>query len=264
MKTLDLPVEDMLPRVIYAREFELGMEEAKKSRRTANSYELGFYLEGNGTIVIEDEEYPVHYGDVRFTKPGTHLFSLPHYKCYTLVFDFGQINTLCRNQVLDQIPSYFSTDGEARFLFEAIIKSFQSNDGIEKLRCNALVMELICELHEACRFRSNYSGAVRTCIRYMEEHFGENITLQDLGEITGYSHIHTMRLFRKETGQTPKEWLTGLRINRAKELLSMGGRTMEEIAEKCGFRSPSHFKVLFKEKTGFTPGAYRKNTGQIY
>ncbi len=261
MKSIDLPIELMLPRVIDAREFKFERRNPRKRQRIAYVYELGFYLGGDGVIFVNGKEYSIHYGDIRFSKPGTILNSSPPYKCYTLVFDFGENNIIYQNQVLDNIPEYFSTRGETARLFERIIRSNRSNDVSEKLHCNALLMQLIFEL-----FHSNkkYSEAVRLCIGYMEENYKDAITLEKLGEISGYSHIHTMRLFRKETGQTPHEWLTEIRINRAKELLSTESVTIEEIADECGFRSDSHFKILFKKITGFTPGTYRKNISEIY
>ncbi len=264
MKTVELPIEAMLPRLIDARVFEYEKGVPKKQRRRTYVYEIGFYLGGNGTIYIDDREYQVHYGDVRFTKPGARLNSAPQYKCYTLVFDFGENDTVYKNFLLDNIPEYFSTRGDQLRLVEDIIKSFRSNNITEKLRSNALMMQLIYELFQSVYSKRKYSDTVRTCIGYMEENYRESITLERLGEISGYSHIHIMRLFRQETGQTPHEWLTEIRMNRAKELLGGSEETIERIAETCGFKSDSHFKILFKRITGFTPGVYRKNTSQIY
>jgi len=264
MKTIELPVEQMLPRMIDARVFEFEKGQARKRKRKTYVYEVGFYLGGSGAIFVEDREYRVHYGDVRFTKPGTRLNSIPQYKCYTLVFDFGENNTIYKNQILDNLPEYFTTRGEHIKLVEDIIKSFRSNNVSEKLRCNALMMQLIYELFRIIYSRKKYSDTVRKCIGYMEENFAKSITLEKLGEISGYSHIHIMRIFRKETGQTPHEWLTEMRINRAKELLSTTTETIEQIAVDCGFKSDSHFKILFKKLTGFTPGMFRKNTSEIY
>ena len=264
MKNRELPIELMLPRIIDAREYEFDRKMPLKRQRKTYVYELGFYLGGDGSIFAEDREYPVHYGDIRFSKPGSRLNSVPKYKCYTLVFDFGENNVIYENQILDNIPEYFSTRGETGRLFEEIIRANSSNDVSEKLHANALLMQLIFELFHSLHSKKKYSDAVRLCIGYMEEYYKDGITLEKLGEMSGYSHIHIMRLFRRETGQTPHEWLTGIRINRAKELLSIGGITLEEIADECGFRSDSHFKILFKKITGLTPGAYRKNTSEIY
>ncbi len=264
LKVIDLPIEAMFPRIIDARSFELTSGELKRPIRTANLYELGFYTGGGGTIIIEKEKHPVHFGDVRFIKPGTKLSSKPNYKCYTVIFDFGNSNTVYKNQILDNMPAYFKTNGEVLTYFEKIIKSHHSSDGVEKLNANALLMGLIYELFSSLYSKKKYSESVRKCILYMEENFGEEISLVKLSKISGYSDIHTMRIFKKETGQTPHEWLTKIRLNKAKEYLTSEELTITEIAEECGFKSDSHFKILFKKITGLTPGAYRKNTSKIY
>ena len=146
MKMLDLPVEQMHPRVFSARHFELNSKELVRGGRKSFLYEIGFYLGGDGTITIGNNTYDIHYGDIRFVRPGTALSSTPYYRCYTVMFDFGENNTVYRNHILDNMPEYFRTTGELSKLFEETVKSFQQNDISEKLRCNALLMQLIAEV----------------------------------------------------------------------------------------------------------------------
>ena len=264
MEIIKLQIENMLPRIIDARSYEFIEPIPNKPKRTVNFYELGYYTEGGGTIYVDGEAYSVRSGDVRFTKPGSIANSAPPYRCYTLLFDFGESGVIYENQILDNILPYCRSGGEYAYFFEEIMKSCLSNDPAEKLRGNALLMQLLYALYSDQNSEKVSSGAVQRCKKYMEENYTEEITLQTLGELTGYSHIHIMRLFKREVGVTPHQWLTEIRINHAKAWLSDGNATLEEIAERCGFSSPSHFKILFKNVTGFTPGAYRRNTSRIY
>ncbi len=260
MHSVEIPVEAMLPRIIDARSFALTSAMQAKTPRIAQRYELSVYLEGDGVIIIGDETYPVHYGDIRFIKPGMCLYSKPSYRCYTVLFDFGENDLICRNQILDAIPVYFATKGAVVPLFEAIIKSHRSASIAEKLRANALLLQILYEIFSELHSKKAYSDAVRSCIGYMKAHYNEPITLETLGKVSGYSKIHIMRLFRKETGQTPHEYFSDMRINIARELLGTSNQTVEQIAEQCGFRSVAHFKVLFKKVTGLPPGSFRRNT----
>ena len=264
MQFVDLSIEQMLPRVIMARHFEYKENMTLSPHRIAHAYEISFYSGGDGTVFIDGKANEVHYGDVRFSCPGTRLNSVPGYKCSSITFDFGSRGVVCKNQILDAIPAYFSTTGELSAAFDEIIKCFNSNVPIEKLRLNALLMQLICSLYKSIYSKKKYSDAVRACIGYMKENYKARVTLEELGEISGYSGPHTMRIFKEETGQTPHEWLTQMRINHAKELLTMGENTLEAIADECGFASPSHFKILFKKTVGTTPGVFRKNASQVY
>ena len=264
MRQAELPVESMFPRIFYAREFEFKKTGPEKGGRVSFVYELGFYLGGDGKIVIGDNEYDVHFGDIRFVPPGTFLNSVPEYRCYTVTFDFGESNTIYKNQIIDSIPEYFQTTGELLKQFEELVKSVASTEAVEKIRQGAKLMQLISDIFEMFHLEKKYCKAVRACISYMEENYNDAITLKQLGEISGYSDIHTMRLFRRDTGQTPHEWLTNIRINRARELLTASDKTLEQIASECGFSSDSHFKILFKKTTGITPGAYRRGSSSIY
>ncbi len=262
IQIVEMPMDKLLPRIINARTFTLDSEVECTPCRKANVYELSFYSGGDGVVVVDGREYPVRYGDIRFVRPGTQLYSNPGYKCHTVFFDFGRERTVYRNQILNNLPSYFATSGETLPMIESIIKCHQSNDAAEKFRANILLMQLICEFYTNLNTKK-YSDVVRICIGYMEDNYEKEITLEKLGELSGYSPIHTMRVFRQETGKTPHEWLTDMRISRAKELLATSQKTLQDIAKTCGFRSDSHFKVLFKNRTGFTPGTFRKNTNTV-
>jgi len=264
IKQVELPIEAMFPRIFSARSFSLLENKKENTGRISQLYELGFYLGGDGEIIIGEERHKVQFGDIRFVPPGVFLCSTPAYHCYTITFDFGESDTIYKNQVLDRIPTYFSTTGELRKNFEEMIRCINTNEMTGKIRQGAILMELLASIFELFCLENQYCDAVRHCIAYMEEHYGEPITLKTLSRISGYSEIHTLRLFRHDTGRTPHQWLTDIRIGRAREQLTLGDNTLEEIAARCGFSSDSHFKVLFKKAVGITPGTYRKSTVNQY
>ena len=101
-------------------------------------------------------------------------------------------------------------------------------------------------------------------INYMENNYAKQISLNELGKLSGYSDVHLLRLFKKDTAKSPHDYLTEIRIRHAKEMLTTTNSTIDEISYECGFKSTSHFKSLFKTHTGFTPGNYRKNTVTLF
>ena len=77
---------------------------------------------------------------------------------------------------------------------------------------------------------------------------------------SGYSTDHFRRCFKEETGTTPLEYLTDIRINRAKKLLrATPYQSIESIASGCGFSDEFYFSRLFKKHTGVPPREYRKS-----
>lgn len=65
-------------------------------------------------------------------------------------------------------------------------------------------------------------------------------------------------VFKQNTGETFIEYLTGVRIGKAKELLHNTTLKFYEIAEQVGYKDPNYFSILFKKHTGMTPKDYRE------
>ncbi|MET3859463.1 transcriptional regulator GlxA family with amidase domain [Dietzia sp. 2505] len=83
------------------------------------------------------------------------------------------------------------------------------------------------------------------------------LTLSDIAE-AAHSSVRTLnRRFQRETGQSPIEWLTGVRIRHAQELLETTDRRVEHIARHVGFGTPSNFRTQFRRTVGVTPSDYR-------
>ena len=95
-------------------------------------------------------------------------------------------------------------------------------------------------------------------IKYMSEHYSEDIPMSDLAETLGITHQHFCRLFRSAMDMSPNEYLTGLRISKAKQMLTEQNIPVSEIAAACGFRDPCYFSTIFKKSMGVPPTYFRK------
>jgi AraC family transcriptional regulator len=94
---------------------------------------------------------------------------------------------------------------------------------------------------------------------YIHEHLDRDIKLLDLANQLGMSQFHFGDLFKQSLGITPYQYLLQQRIERAKQLLKAGDRSIMDIAFLCGFNSHSHLSKQFRQLTGMTPKAYRAN-----
>ena len=83
--------------------------------------------------------------------------------------------------------------------------------------------------------------------------------LQDVAGEVGMSQSHFSTVFAQETGITFTQYLTGLRIGKAKELLAATDMRSSEIALAVGYNDAHYFSYLFKKQTGVTPSEYRKS-----
>lgn len=103
------------------------------------------------------------------------------------------------------------------------------------------------------------SPPVEEAILYMNSHYGDSIQIGEIADHVSLSRFYFSRLFRKETGRSPNEYLADIRINAAKEMLTERIHSITEISELCGFTNTSHFTRFFREKTGQTPAAFRSS-----
>lgn len=116
------------------------------------------------------------------------------------------------------------------------------------------------------RKESVVSLRMQKVLRYVEEHYGENLSLEVLAKSADISPSECLRCFRLSLGTTPYQYLTEFRLSKAAQLLTSTSDPVGDIAASVGFHQPSHFGKRFKEHTGYSPREYRKrfeHSGQI-
>jgi transcriptional regulator GlxA family with amidase domain len=92
----------------------------------------------------------------------------------------------------------------------------------------------------------------------MRECLDEPLTLEDLSAEADLSVYHLLRTFRAAFGETPHEYLTRLRLERAKELLTVSSRPVTDICFDVGFSSLGSFSTLFRRQVGLSPAEFRR------
>ena len=99
---------------------------------------------------------------------------------------------------------------------------------------------------------------LRPVIEYVEEHYKEKIYIDDLAEKLMVSPDYFTRMFKESIGKTPIDYINGLRVNRALELLENPRLSVAAVAEEIGFCNPNYFHKIFKPYMDVSPVAYRK------
>jgi AraC-like DNA-binding protein len=95
-------------------------------------------------------------------------------------------------------------------------------------------------------------------VEYMNSHFQEELAVDDLARVIGLSASHFSRLFKKETGSTPLDFLIDVRLGKARKMLARSDASITDIAFRCGFNSSSHFSFSFNNRFEISPTEYRK------
>lgn len=94
---------------------------------------------------------------------------------------------------------------------------------------------------------------------FIDEHFNEALDLNNIADEAYFSKFHFLRLFRNAYGKTPHQYLTFVRIQKAKELLKNKNTTVSTVCFEVGFESITSFSSLFKRHTAVTPASYQKS-----
>jgi AraC-like DNA-binding protein len=105
---------------------------------------------------------------------------------------------------------------------------------------------------------------VDRAIAYMNSHFSDKITIEDLAEQVNLSEGHFSKIFKSVTGETPIDFLNLLRLRKACTMLRNNEGNITDIALECGFRSSSYFSTCFLEKYKMTPSSYRQQYLKLY
>ena len=113
-----------------------------------------------------------------------------------------------------------------------------------------------------CQAQQNDTPAARCgrlAVAYINEHYADcDLKLPDVLEHLGVSRSYFSTVFKEKTGQSFVEYLTNLRMEKAKEYLRETGLCTYEIAERIGFADPHYFSLSFRRRTGMTPKQYRE------
>lgn len=119
-------------------------------------------------------------------------------------------------------------------------------------------------ISQAIEIRDQNSGnknrsILKTAVDFIDSHYmDEEISLNTVANVANVSSNHFSALFSQNMGQTFIDYLTSLRMNKAKELLRCTGMRSSEIAGEIGYKDAHYFSYLFKKTQGMTPSDYRK------
>lgn len=117
------------------------------------------------------------------------------------------------------------------------------------------VRSVICENNRSVPLYDRFE--IDRAVAYMNSHFSEKISAEDLAVAVNLSAGYFTKVFKSITGETPIDFLNGMRLQKARNMLIYHTDNITEIALKCGFNTSSYFSSCFLERYRMTPSAYR-------
>lgn len=119
------------------------------------------------------------------------------------------------------------------------------------------------KIGEACRNIGTKAaekslGAVEAAKAYIRKNYSKDISLDEVSQEVNISPYYFSKIFKEEVGEGFVEYLTGLRMEKARELLTTTEYSMKEICSMVGYADPNYFSRIFKKNTGVTPTEYKQ------
>ncbi len=244
-----------------------------------NLIEIGYCHYGAGELVIEEDQYRFGAGMVscipanflHVTKSDTHVRAFWEYLYISpadILKQQGKPMQETRN-IIDAVNrSAFFIKVEENPIFvtliRAIFEEMQNKNAYYRECVGGLAYTL---LYEIARF--NGRGNVQSCgknnslqlenaIEYVERNYPNNFKIADLANECHMSETHFRRVFQEKMNMTPVEYVNFVRIKKSCELIDKTDISMEDVAEKVGFITPSTFNRNFRRIIGTSPYQWKK------
>lgn len=123
------------------------------------------------------------------------------------------------------------------------------------------------KIGEACRNIGTKAsekslGAVEAAKAYIRSNYSRDISLDEVSQVVNISPYYFSKIFKEDVGEGFVEYLTGLRMDKARELLNTTEHSMKEICSMVGYADPNYFSRIFKKNVGVTPTEYKQCGGE--
>lgn len=275
----EFKIENMDPKFLYTWKGTRHEDEA--DYHCHDHIEVAFVLSGVGKYRIEDEIFDVSEGDFIVFNVGVHhqaLF-LKEAEVPTTEFfvGFWQFQFPGYEENYFPVPGggyIIHTKGELRQKLFRICSSMEAEKAARRagryfMMKSYLMQMLILIIREQIAPEPVADGIslesvnkkylVEKLVGYLEDHYNEKISLDQIAENMYLSPFYISKIFKSETGDTPIRHLINIRLEKAKELLEKGyGGSVQEIAALVGYDDAYHFSKLFKKRYNITPTQAKK------
>lgn len=142
-----------------------------------------------------------------------------------------------------------------------IYEPFHKKESIRELLMHKYLTDLLTELvlYSPMQIKEvQRASAIEDIRRYIQEHIQDDLRIDDLARQSLMSTYHFIRVFKKQTGMSPHEYIINYRLKIAQALLVQTNMSINDICYEAGFSSESVFCASFKKNVGVSPTTYRK------
>ena len=246
-----------------------------------NAVEIIMPLESTYTVTVNRVTYHMNEFDIIIVPPGElhELFAPPTGKRLIFLCEFSLINNAPALSsilpVLNQTTLITPQSGEklhgtVRALFLEIYRKYEHADVLMEAEVYARLIQMLIAIRKNSLISSNAFNSVSTgkqkeyvekfslVTKYIDENYMEDISLDTLADLAGYSRYHFSRMFRQYNNISYTDYINQKRIKVAESLLLNPALSITEVAMQSGFSSITTFNRIFKEVKQCTPSDFKK------
>jgi len=243
------------------------------------AHSLFVVIGGMGDLTIRHEKIPVSMGRCYYAAPGAKATASPHFNSldlYHIRFERWRKSENDRREPIwiadlsEWLPEgelYAGDEGRYLEQANALHGIVEQGELVTAHRRRLLFQELLYECVKACVGRTeeqnDSQGAIRRAIRYIREHYREELHRDELAKMANLSPEYFSQQFRAVSGSSLTDYLAEVRIGHVKERLLFTNERLAEIAKAVGYRDEYYLSRKFKNVTGMSPSAYVKSDKKI-
>lgn len=241
------------------------------SRHVHNGFSVGIILKGERVVTRNSTVSIIPENGIFVINPGESHTCKSHcekHSYFTICVDAEHMNSIaCQMSEKTEDLTYFTNSLLHDAELSSKIRQFISlaENVSSTLERESVLVSLLSTLilrhgdkpPKLCRTGSHVAAINRAC-DFMEAHYADNISLKQLSRVACLSPFYFQRLFLKNKGISPHEYLVHFRIKIARKFLDEG-QNIVGVACNTGFVDQSHFNRSFKTVVGITPGLYLQN-----
>lgn len=244
-------------------------------RRATRSHILAYVYSGEGEIVLGGNRFSLRSGALFYIPPESQMKLRTQKNCllnfYSILFHYGQLRWEgdsiqwkhdIKNPIYEKEVTYFE---ESPMLLDIYSNMFRvwARKGIgyewkAKWLFQQLLDVLIQMIHNLSGHQQRNVKIIEDTIEYIQNHLHRPLVRHMLAERACLSKSHFSIIFKQHTGYSPSQFITRIRLDRAKQLLRETNMPIYKISEEIGYTDSFYFTRQFRKDTGMSPREFRK------
>lgn len=247
----DLRLSDLNPRICGYKNYEPGEE---VGNRRIQGYVLHYVTQGRGVYLVGDRRWEVAEGEIFVSHPGESTTYISH-KEHPMTYIWVSFD--CAPTFAELLQEDIISAPWAKAIFAEMLRCSESAVP-EWAICAGLYQFFVGLAQRRLTGEETGRDYVDRAVHFIQTNVSENIRVADLAADLGLSRSYFCRIFTKQMGQSPQEYLVSYRLEHAADLLTEQGLSQKEAALRVGYPDVCTFSRMFKRKYGISPGEYVK------